>query len=141
MIRGVRNTVIFFLFSLLCVQGCRNGRVKGPAIRFESETWNFGEINRGVIISHTFSFSNPGSDTLVLESVRSSCSSCTIIDKYDKKVAPGESGKISITYKVKGSSQHIINKVFVDTNIPDAHKITLIVTGNITGKEETPEGS
>lgn len=136
MIKSVRNTVISFLFTLLCIQSCKNERIEVPAIRFESDTCDFGEIKRGEVISHiSFSFFNPGSDTLVLESVRSSCSSCTIIDEYDKRVAPGGSGKMSITYKAGRVLRHVSNKVFVRTNISDDHKVTLIVTGNIV---ETP---
>jgi tetratricopeptide (TPR) repeat protein len=58
-----------------------------------------------------------------------------MIDSYDKRVAPGKVGRISITYKVKGGVQKINNKVYVETNIPDVQTITFIVTGNIV---ETP---
>lgn len=135
MFKRISKKIILILFAILCIQNCSDERIQGPAIRFESDTWNFGEIKKGAIISYTFSFFNPGSDTLVLESVRPSCSSCTIIDAYDKKVTPGESGKIRITYKVKGSTQHVDSKVYVDTNVPDAQTIILTVTGNIV---ETP---
>jgi len=135
MFKSIRNTVMLFLFALLCIQSCKNERIKGPAIRFESDTCNFGEIKKGEVISHTVSFFNPGSDTLVLESVRSSCSSCTKINEYDERVAPGESGKITITYKADNFPRHVSNMVYVETNISDDHKITLIVTGNVV---ETP---
>jgi len=136
MIKSIRNAVIFFLFTLLWIQSCKNERIEGPAIRFESDTCNIGEVGRGEIVSHIlFFFSNPGSDTLVLKSVRSSCSSCTIIDEYDERVAPGGSGKISATYKAKGGPRRIGVKVFVRTNIFDDHKVILTVTGN---RVETP---
>ena len=131
MIKSIRNVIIFFLFTFLWIQSCKNERVEGPAIRFESDTCNIGEVERGKSLSGiTFSFFNPGSDTLVLESVRSSCSSCTIIDEYDERVAPGESGKISATYKAKGIPIHISVQIYVRTNISDDHRVVLTVTGN-----------
>ncbi len=132
MIENIRNAIVFFLFTLLFIQGCKNEeKIEGPSIRFESDTCNIGEVGRGESVSNIlFSFFNPGSDTLVLESVRSSCSSCTIIDEYDERVAPGGSGKISATYKAKGGPRHISVQIFVRTNISDDHKIILTVTGN-----------
>ena len=139
MVKSVRNAVIFFLVALFCIQNCSNERIEGPAIRFESDTCNIGEVERGEVVSDiTFSFFNPGSDTLVLKSVRSSCASCTIIDEYDERVAPGGSGKISVTYEVRGGPRHVIAKIFVRTNISDDHKVILIVTGNRA--EITPDG-
>jgi hypothetical protein len=141
MIKSVRDVVIFFLFILLCIQSCKNERIKGPAIRFESDTCNFGEAPRGKILSSTFLFFNPGSDTLVLESVRPSCSSCTNIDEYDKRVAPGGRGKIRITYKVAGIPRYIEHKVYVTTNIPDAKDIILVISGQLVKSEAMPEES
>ncbi len=137
MIKSVRNAVVFFFLTLLCVQSCKNERIKGPAIRFESDTCYFGEIKNGEVIYLTASFFNSGSDTLVLESVRSSCSSCTKIDGYDERVAPGGSGKILITYKAKTDRFPLYANimVYVKTNISDKPDITLIVTGNVV---ETP---
>jgi tetratricopeptide (TPR) repeat protein len=135
MIKGVRNAVIFFLFALLCIQGCKNKGIEGPAIRFESDTYDFGEVKPGGDISYTFSFFNPGSDTLVLERVRSSCSSCTKIDEYDERVAPERRGKITVTYKATSFPRYANNQVYVETNISNDPNITLTVMGRIT---ETP---
>jgi tetratricopeptide (TPR) repeat protein len=134
-IKSIRDPVIFFLFTLLCIQGCKNEKIEGPAIRFESDTFDFGEIKKKEIVSHTFSFFNPGSDTLVIESVHSSCSSCTRIDEYDKKVAPGGSGNIRVSYKAGNFPRYMSNEVYVKTNISADHKITLIVKGIVA---ETP---
>jgi hypothetical protein len=140
MFNNMRKVAIFFLFSLVFIQSCKKERIEGPAIRFESDIYNFGEAKLGEVISHTFPFFNPGSDTLVLESVRPSCPSCTNIDEYDEKVVPGGKGKIRITYKVAGIPRYADHKVYVETNIPDTTaKVTLTITGNIIEKEASPE--
>jgi thiol-disulfide isomerase/thioredoxin len=136
-VKCIGNKVVLFFLLILCIQSCENERIEGPAIRFESDTCYFGEIKNGEVIYLTASFFNPGSDTLVLESVRSSCSSCTKIDGYDERVAPGGSGKILITYKAKTDRFPLYANimVYVKTNISDKPDITLIVTGNVV---ETP---
>lgn len=137
MVKYIGNKVILFFFVVLFIQSCKNERIKGPAILFESDTCYFGEIKNEEVIYLTASFFNPGSDTLVLESVRSSCSSCTKIDEYDARVTPGGSGKIHMTYKAKTDyfPLYVINMVYVKTNISDKPDITLIVTGRVV---ETP---
>lgn len=141
MVRIIRNFGIFFLFALLCIQSCKNERIEGPAIRFESDTCNFGEAKKGEVITHTFSFFNPGSDTLALESVRPSCPSCTHIEKYDKRVVPGGRGEIRVTYKAAGIPRYADHKVYVETNIPDTTaKVTLTIMGKIVAEAEIPAG-
>ena len=141
MFNNMRKVTILFLFTLLFIQSFKNEKIQGPAIRFESDTCNFGEAPRGKILSATFSFFNPGSDTLVLESVRPSCPSCTNIDEYDKRVAPGGRGEVLITYKVDGIPRYIEHKVYITTNIPDAKDITLVISGHLVKGEATPEES
>jgi hypothetical protein len=141
MFNNMRKVAIFFLFSLVFIQSCKKERIEGPAIRFESDIYNFGEAKLGEVISHTFPFFNPGSDALVLESVRPSCPSCTNIDEYDEKVIPGGKGKIRITYKVAGIPRYADHKVYVETNIPDTTvKVTLTITGNIVAEAKIPAG-
>lgn len=141
MIKSVRNTVIFFLFVILCFQNCKNEKVKGPAIRFERRVYDFKEAKIGEVLSHTFLFSNPGTDTLMLESVRPSCHSCTHIEEYDKRVVPGGRGKIRVTYKVAGIPRYADHRIYVETNVPDTMaKVTLTIMGKILAKAEIPAG-
>jgi thiol-disulfide isomerase/thioredoxin len=130
--------VILFFCLILCIQSCNNEKIKRPAVRFENEIYNFGEVEKGEILSHTFLFFNPGADTLVLESVRPSCTSCTAIGEYDKKVLPGRTGKIQVTFKTASFRGYVNHKIYVRTNIPDRDNVVLTITGNVAGKAEAP---
>jgi hypothetical protein len=141
MVRIIRNLGMFFLFALLCIQSCKNERIKGPAIRFESEIYNFGEAKKGEVLYHTFLFLNPGTDILILESIRPSCHSCTHIEEYDKRVIPGGRGKIRVTYEVAGIPRYADHKIYVETNVPDTTaKVTLTIMGKIVAEAEIPAG-
>lgn len=135
---------LFFL-TLLALT-CRKEKIEGPAIRFDNEVtgfgdvkavYNFGEINNGETLSHTFSYFNPGSDTLVLRNVHSTCPSCTIIENYDKIIAPGGKGKIRVTYKAKGASRPVHQKTYITTNIPEGNRIALMLKGTLIGEKRT----
>ena len=43
-----------------------------PAIKFESETYDFGHVVQGELLIHTFEFSNEGTEELVIERIESS---------------------------------------------------------------------
>lgn len=139
MIRDVINKRVLFLFMVLFSLTCKKAKIEGPAIRFENHVYDFGEVKKGINISHTFSFSNPGSDTLVLKSVRPSCPSCTNIEEYDKIIVPGGKGKIRVTYKAGGFPRHVEHKIYVDANIKKTDRIVLKLKGDIMGEINTIE--
>ena len=45
---------------------------ENPVIKFESKEYDFGEIDQGEKVEHTFSFKNTGDALLVINKVRSS---------------------------------------------------------------------
>lgn len=136
MMKCLIKMVTLSLLLILFTSTCKKTKIEGPAIRFESEVYDFGEVEKGGTISHTFLYYNPGSDSLVLINVYPSCPSCTNIDEYDKIITPGSKGKIQITYRASGTPRFINHKIYVITNIPDKERITLTLNGYITGKEE-----
>ena len=64
-------------------------------IEFPQKSFNFGDLQEGEIVSHTFHFKNTGTKSLVIHNVEASCG-CTT-PKYDKKpIPPGGEGKIEV---------------------------------------------
>lgn len=136
MVKNIINKDMLLLFLILLTLTCKKTKIEGPAIRFESEVYNFGEVKKGETLSHTFSYFNPGSDTLVLKNVHPSCPSCTNIEEYDKIIAPGGKGKMRVTYKAAGIPRFVDHKIYITTNIPDTERIILMLNGNIVGEEK-----
>lgn len=66
-------------------------------IEFKSEVIDYGEIKKGSDGVRVFEFTNTGNIPLVITSVTSSCG-CTIPEKPEDPIAPGESGEIKVKY-------------------------------------------
>jgi hypothetical protein len=136
MVNNIINKDMLLLLVILLTLTCKKTKIEGPAIRFKNEVYNFGEVKQEGTVSHTFSYYNPGSDTLVLENVNTSCPSCTIVEEYDKIIAPGRKGKMRITYKASGIPRFVDHKIYITTNILDGARIILTLNGNITEEEK-----
>lgn len=99
--------------------------------KFEaSETsFNFGDLQAGEIVSHTFYFKNTGKKNLVILNVESSCG-CTV-PKYDKKpIPPGGEGKIEVEFNSEGRFGKQYKVINIFANVPEK-VINLRITANI----------
>ncbi|MBN2532690.1 MAG: DUF1573 domain-containing protein [Spirochaetales bacterium] len=124
-----RKTILFF-FAILLIAGCGDKTTKGSAIRFHKLVHNFGTVDEGTKVPFTFSFSNSGSEPLIIEGVYPACG-CTIAGEYDKEVKPGKQGGIPIILDTMGFQGHTAKTVRVDTNIPDQKSYTLTIEGTV----------
>ncbi|MBL0232460.1 MAG: DUF1573 domain-containing protein [Chitinophagaceae bacterium] len=93
---------------------------------------DLGKLTHDQSIELSFRFKNTGDKNLIFENVWAQCG-CTIPEKPEKPVAPGEEGLIKA--KFNGSGSGVINKaIYIKANIkPDAND-TLHFTGHF---EET----
>jgi len=80
---------------------------EGPHIHFNEKVHSAGTVKEGTKLSHTFRFTNIGSDTLEV-SARSTCS-CTAALLSDSKIPPGGYGQIKIEYDTSLSLRVIHN--------------------------------
>jgi hypothetical protein len=99
-------------------------------IKFEAEVHDFGIKDEGPNLEHEFIFTNTGKQTIEILDVKSSCN-CTVADNWDKIVAPGKKGQISITFRTTGYQGEITRTIDVTTNIPDQKTITLTIKVNV----------
>jgi len=80
---------------------------KLPVMTFEETEYDFGNIVQGEEVEHIFKFKNTGDAPLIVTDARSSCG-CTIPEKPEGPVAPGETGEILVKYN--GSGRNGISK-------------------------------
>ena len=125
-----RKIIIFSLviISILLFFSNCGKKIEGPAIRFKSTTFDFGEVAQGIEIDHSFTFKNPGTETLVIKNVKPTCG-CTVAGDYDKEIEPGKSGKIPIVFRTIGYKNEIGKTIKVETNIPESEMIDLTIKG------------
>jgi len=72
-----------------------------PTLDFNEKTHDFGTINEGDVVEHTFTFTNNGKAPLVITSARGSCG-CTVPTWTKEPVAPGETGEMLVKFNSRG---------------------------------------
>ncbi|EKF54251.1 hypothetical protein I215_13467 [Galbibacter marinus] len=85
---------------------------KVPVMTFEVTEHDFGNIAQGQEVEHVFKFTNTGDAPLIVTDARSSCG-CTVPEKPEQPVAPGETGEILVKYN--GSGRNGISKTVTIT--------------------------
>lgn len=78
--------------------------------------YNFGTLTEGDTISRSFRFVNTGNKPLIIQMARASCG-CTVVDRPDKPIMPGDTGLLKATFNSLGKSGEEIEKlIFVHSN-------------------------
>ncbi len=82
---------------------------------FESVEHDFGTINEGDIINHTFTFKNTGDTPLIIEKATATCG-CTV-PKWPKKPIPvGGTGEIDVRFDSKSKLNRQIKTITITAN-------------------------
>ena len=126
--RTVFVAVAFMLMSVFSVSAQDAGK---PKLSIPSLEHSFGSVKAGTPITYSFEIKNEGKVDLEIKSVSPSCG-CTT-SKYDKVIAPGKVGTVTLavekTDKYKGE---VTKTASVTTNDPDHQSFTLTLRANFT---------
>lgn len=97
-------------------------------------SYNFGKVTEGELVTFNFRFSNSGKKPLIITNVSASCG-CTVAEKPEKPVMPGESSFIKAVFNSRGKQGHNDKKITVTSNAnPPFPMLTL--TGEVEPKSE-----
>ncbi|MFY0712942.1 DUF1573 domain-containing protein [Seonamhaeicola sp. NFXS20] len=98
---------------------------KFPVIEFEETEHDFGEIEKGKKVSTVFNYKNTGDAPLVITDIKTSCG-CTVPQDWSRKpLAPGESGKFTVTFNGSGANK-ITKTITVTANTEKGKEIVKI---------------
>jgi len=104
-------------------------------IKFENEEYDFGTINEGDIVEHTFTFTNTGESPLVIEKATASCG-CTV-PKWPKDPIPvGQTGEIQVRFNSKNKPNQQIKTITITANT-DPVISRLRIKGFVTPQQQT----
>ncbi len=89
----------------------------GPTttVSFEETTFDFGTINEGEKVQHTYKFTNTGNEPLILSDAKGSCG-CTVPSWPREPIAPGETNEITVEFNSKNKSGKKNQKVTITAN-------------------------
>lgn len=111
-------------------------QLMGPKAATQQLEYDFGSVDQGTIVKHTFIISNTGGDALKIENVSASCG-CTAAKPEKSELAPGESTNINVEFNTKGRSGKQRKSVYLDTNDPEQERLELKIYGLVVKPENS----
>jgi hypothetical protein len=97
-------------------------------LKFESDVYDFGDIDQGDKVTTTFKFKNTSSVPVEILNVATSCG-CTTAKPEKPVYQPGEGGEIPVTFNSTRFSGKITKRITVTTN--DNNKQVVTIKGNV----------
>lgn len=128
---GILLLTLHLSFFIVCC-GSRNDKTTTPQetkIEIKQNTYDFGEISEGEIVTHTFFLKNIGQHNFVIKNIETSCG-CTTADYTREPVKKEKEGKIEIAFNSSGRYGKQYKEISIFANIPEK-KITLKITANV----------
>lgn len=138
---------LIVIIPLFCIQtGCRGKHSyyhvptdKQADIQFEERIYDFGIAGKNRKITHIYRFKNKGTGDLIIDRIKNSCS-CTAAMLTEKRIKPGETGKIKVTFDTKKFTGRQSREIMISSNDPDEPQIKLVIKGVIkTGVAFEPD--
>lgn len=98
-------------------------------MEFQTYDHDFGQIQQGEKVEHTFAFTNTGTEDLIISEAKGTCG-CTVPSYPKAPIAPGESGEIVVAYDSKGKSGIQRKSVNITANTTP-NRTTLNITSEV----------
>ena len=109
--------------------------IKDPTtVQIIDSSYNFGKVAEGEIVTYNYRFKNSGSKPLIITNVSASCG-CTVPEKPEQPIQPGETGFIKVKFDSKGRVGTTHKTVTVSSNATPAFP-ELLLSGEVTEKKE-----
>jgi cytochrome c5 len=107
------------------VRGPKAAIASSPAhLSFDIDHFDFGKVDEGVEVKHTFTVKNSGGRVLTIYDVYTTCG-CTIPKLTKKILKPGESTSLQIVIDTAMKQNAVTKKVFVSSNDPQ-HRVSVL---------------
>lgn len=120
-----------FVFSLATAVA----QTSGPQLVWEKSTHDFGTVQEGSVVSHTFQFTNKGKEPLILTAVQPTCG-CTVPNDWPKDpILPGGMGKITVSFNSSGRAGNNTKVIRVVSNASNEGADHFTFTANVAAKK------
>lgn len=90
---------------------------RAPRFQVEEDTYDFGHVNQGEVLTHTFLFQNAGKDQLNIRKMKPTCN-CLSTELKKKDFKGGSTGEIKVTFDTAGTGGSQVKRVTVFSNDP-----------------------
>ena len=101
-----------------------------PILELSEPQHDFGRVDEGIVVEHTFKFKNSGEATLKISDIKTSCG-CTAALVSNEKLAPGEEGTLLVELDTKNRNGKMSRTITVKSNEPKEPSKVLTVYADI----------
>lgn len=84
-------------------------------MEFEEKEYDFGTVEEGEVVEHTFKFTNAGDAPLVVSNATASCG-CTVPTWTKEPIAPGDEGEMLVKFNTTGKPNQQMKAVRITAN-------------------------
>ena len=102
----------------------------GPKIQFATPIYDFGRIQAGELVKHSFLFTNNGDQPLEIRNVQPSCG-CTTAGAWSRNVPPGETGTVPVQFNSTHFNGAVFKTITVMSNDRQKPVVVLQLKGSI----------
>ena len=107
--------------------------IKDPTtVQIIDSAYDFGKVTDGEIVQYNYRFKNTGTKPLIITNATATCG-CTVPEKPEKPVQPGETAFIKVKFDSKGRVGATHKSVMVSSNAEPVFP-ELVLTGEVTEK-------
>ena len=103
-------------------------------VKFNTEKHDFGKIKQGTPVVYFFEIKNTSDKPIVVENASASCG-CTIPEKPEKPINPGETGKLKVQYSAAAVGP-FTKDIYIKLAGIEQPK-TVHITGEVLAKDTT----
>lgn len=107
---------------------------KFPVLSFDTKEHDFGNVEEGDVVEHTFTFTNTGDAPLIISNAKASCG-CTV-PSYPKNeaIAPGDQGDMTVKFNTRGKPNQQMKTVTITANTESGRE-TIRIKAFVNPKE------
>ncbi len=135
-----RIVLLVFVSGILFSCDIRNSKNKHDVISADSgdtfkdtttvkiidSLYNFGKVTDGEKVEYNFKFRNTGKKPLIIYAAAASCG-CTVPEKPEAPIAPGELGFLKVVFNSKGRVGDIQKEITVRSNAVPAFPVLQLI--------------
>lgn len=103
------------------------------SVQIIDSSYNFGKVTDGEMVEYSYRFKNIGTNPLVVIEAHASCG-CTIPQKPEKPIMPGQIGFIKVQFDSKGRAGNAYKTITVSSNAKPEFP-QLVLTGDVVSKQ------
>ena len=103
-------------------------------MNFEETEFDYGVVDQGEKVNHTYKFTNTGNEPLIISNAKGSCG-CTVPSWPKEPIPVGGSGEIQVQFDSKGKKGKQSKRVTITANTEPAQSFL-----TIKGEVKAPEG-